>query len=545
MSENAGRNYSRALEIFLLYSPVVAAILIMLPRLLSPQFGLLDDGKSIITAQDIARGDWSFHFDTTDARFRPLYWLSFVFLYIFVGEQPVWFFLLNTLVLCLTVTALMVFLRRQGATSWQAWLAGLFFVFSGAVIENYYTLSKGEWLQVLFIAISLFTITGYSSASVQRRKVLVVIGVSLLLFLAMISKETSVVMLPVSVVWAILGWLWAKHTESNKIAWRIPYVVSSTIAVSVYFLSRFVFISSAVSPSGYTERYLFTLSQLISSGVRWAGWLVRDYAFLAIVMLLATILLVSRRGFTQIQLAVDMLVWMTAWIMVYLPWNFMTEYYMLPFAFGAAVFAGLVLGDASTWHSRLTQVLGGLALILLISTVINNVTSARIQLTIDYANARVMEELSRLPRNASVYINIQSPNEYTDQIKKQLDTRFNRSDLNVGLFNPSAGMPDSCLPDTCYIVSPSIQNQPLLTVRMGVFEPTQEGWNFTLSDFLGKHKDWVEETGYRRSLQKLIFDFPRLFCAFVDTKAFCATPTPLIDRQLFQYGWTIYKRITQ
>ena len=33
---------------FLLFSPVVVAFFVMLPRLLSPQFGLLDDGRTLI-----------------------------------------------------------------------------------------------------------------------------------------------------------------------------------------------------------------------------------------------------------------------------------------------------------------------------------------------------------------------------------------------------------------------------------------------------------------------------------------------------------------
>lgn len=179
----------------------------MLPRLLSPQFGLLDDGKSIITAQDIARGDWGFRFDTTDSRLRPLYWVSFAFLYNLAGEQPVWFFLLNTIALCLAVIALISFMIKVGANPWQAWLAGLFFAFSGAVIENFYTLSKGEWLQVLFLAISLVAITRYSPASQYRQKILLIAGAFLMLLLSMLTKETSVVVFPVSAVWAFLGWL--------------------------------------------------------------------------------------------------------------------------------------------------------------------------------------------------------------------------------------------------------------------------------------------------------------------------------------------------
>lgn len=541
MSNTAEKKRSWALEMVLLYSPVLVAILIMLPRLLSPQFGLLDDGKSIITAQDIARGDWGFRFDTTDSRLRPLYWVSFAFLYNLAGEQPVWFFLLNALALCLTVIALISIVRKLGANPWQAWLAGLFFAFSGAVIENFYTLSKGEWLQVLFIAVSLVVITRYSSASQYRQKILLIAGASLMLLLSMLTKETSVVMFLISAVWAFLGWLWVGRSATKIQSWRISYLISSIMATVVYFLLRYIFTSNAVSTSGYTERYTFTLAQLISSGIRWAGWLARDYSYLALIVLLGVILLVLRRGFAQMQIAVDMLVWMAAWIVVYLPWNFMTEYYMLPFTFGAAVLAGLVLGEETVWRSRLTRAIGALVVILFAITAINNITSARIQLAVDSVNSQMLEELSKLPRNASVFINIQSRNEYTDQIKMQLGARFHRSDLDIELFNPNTGLPDSCLPGACYIITPAVLNQPLLTVRMGVFEPTQVGWNNSLREFLSEQKDWKEEIQLGHSFAMLTVDFPRLFCTFVDTRAFCSTPAPFVDMRRFQYEWTFYK----
>jgi hypothetical protein len=76
---------------------------------------------------------------------------------------------------------------------------------------------------------------------------------------------------------------------------------------------------------------------------------------------------------------------------------------------------------------------------------------------------------------------------------------------------------------------------------MGVFEPTQEGWNGSLQKFLGEKKEWDDEIRFGRSFNMLTVDFPRLFCAFMDTRAFCSTPAPIIDMRKFQYGWTVYK----
>lgn len=537
----SGKNGSRFWKGFWLYSPVLIAVLIMLPRLFSPQFGLLDDGKSILTAQDLARGSWTFRFDTTDARVRPLYWISFAFLYNSIGARPVWFFLLNMLVLCLTISALIAFLRRQGASLWQAWLAGLFFVLSGTVIENFYTLSKGEWLQVMFIASSLFVIAGYPLSEKRSAKVLLVAGASLLLIGAMLSKETSVVMLPVSAVWAVLGYFWTRRALSKEPDWRIPYLVAAALAAGLYLFLRSIYMASAVSLSGYTERYIFVTSQILLSAVRWAGWLIRDFSFLGVLFLLVVILLIQRRKFSHLLLVIDLLIWMGAWVAVYLPWNYMAEYYMLPFSFGAAIFSGLVLGDRNVWQTMGSKLLAGFSVALFIISALTNFTTARLQLVVDAVNEQMLQTISRLPPGSKILINIQLANEYTDEIKMQLEARFQRGDLSVELFDPRHGLPDSCPSTPCFLVSPQVHNQPLMTVRMGLVEPTQADWNSSLQTFLDQDRKWKLVDNPVRSFRMLAIDIPRLLCSFVNTRVFCATPSPLIDRRIFTYGWYIYQ----
>jgi hypothetical protein len=543
MKSAANENRSRALNLVLLYSPVLIAILVMLPRLLSPQFGLLDDGKSILTAQDLARGDWGFRFDVSDSRFRPFYWLSFATVYILSGGRPFWFFLLNTFTLCLTVAALIFFMRKQGVDAWQAWLGGVFFVLAGSIFENFYTLSKGEWLQVMFISMSLAVIALYSTALAKSRKILLVAVTTLFLLSAVLSKETSVVMWPVSCVWAVVAWLWTKRRDpSNQFSgWRVPYLLSSTIAVLVYVVLRFLYTTSATTTSGYTTRYNFMLSQLMVSSVRWAGWITRDHFYLGVIILLAVVLIVLRRDFPQRQLAVDMLIWMVAWVAVYLPWHFMTEYYLLPFSIGTAVFSGLILGDRLVWQKPVTTIIAVLAILLLVVSVMNNWTTARIQLAVDDANSKMMDGLASLPPHSRVFVNIQSANEYTDQIAMQMVARFGRNDLVVDLLDPASETSNTCLPGSCYIVSPIVQNQPLLTVRMGVYEPTQVVWNESLESFINQHPGWAKAQEFKSSVGMMTIEFPRLFCRFISTRAFCATPSPLIDNRTFMYGWELYQ----
>ena len=84
--KTADRN--RGLALFLTISPIIVAVLIMLPRLLSPQFGLFDDGRSMVTAQKVTQGVWDMSVDDFEGRFRPLYWLFFALPYALFGDGP-------------------------------------------------------------------------------------------------------------------------------------------------------------------------------------------------------------------------------------------------------------------------------------------------------------------------------------------------------------------------------------------------------------------------------------------------------------------------
>ena len=60
------------LRTVLLYSPLLLCVGIMLPRLISPQFGFFDDGVVLTTAQRVWAGQWHIADDTYHGAFdRP------------------------------------------------------------------------------------------------------------------------------------------------------------------------------------------------------------------------------------------------------------------------------------------------------------------------------------------------------------------------------------------------------------------------------------------------------------------------------------------
>lgn len=124
---------------FLLFSPVVVAFFVLLPRLLSSQFGLLDDGLTLRAVTTVSH-NWTAAFTMAhgDGRFFPSYYLFFYLVHALVCLHPFLFFAANYAVLAATTAGLIGLVRLLGGTPFQAWAAGIFFVVSGAAVEGFY-----------------------------------------------------------------------------------------------------------------------------------------------------------------------------------------------------------------------------------------------------------------------------------------------------------------------------------------------------------------------------------------------------------------------
>ncbi len=540
------RNIFRASGRIALFAPVVIAVLIMLPRLLSPQFELFDDGRSLTSAEKISHGIWYTYPDSFEGRFRPIHWLWFTLSYLIGGKNPFWFYLSNTLALVVIVGGLIFLVRRLGGSRLQAFTAGFAFVVAGPVVESFYTL-KGEVIQLALMLLSLLAIQPYAEVKKDWHKIGVACLTLAVVFMAYLAKETSLVLLPISLVWYLLARFWPGYeADPSRRAARGIYLLANLISAPVFLVLRQLATSTGLNQGSYTVRYAFQLGQIAVSALRWAGWLVRDFAWVVPLLVLAILFILRRRTLANRSLLVDALVWMGAWIGVYLPWNFMAEYYMLPFALGLAVFVSALAAEIlpafreAGWKRWAAMAGSILAAVLLIGSLLNNLTNARVQLTVDAADAAMMEYLIRNTGTGStILVNIQDPNEYYYEMGSQLAEIDGRPDLNLQPFRSNAGLPGDKA--NLFIVTPYVKNQPLLTVRMGVIEDTQNHWNDNLLGFLQTDPGWRIVSSPSGDFTLTDVNYPRVFCALVKTRSFCATPAPLIDTRQFSYGWRIYQ----
>ncbi len=423
------------------YSPVLLAVLLMLPRLLKPQFGLFDDGRTLLTASKIVHGIWYTGADSLQGRFRPVHWLWFSLSYLVGGKNPFWFYIANTLAFIVLVAGLIYLVRTISGSRQQGWIAGFIFVLAGPVPESFLTL-KGEVIQLTLIGISLLAMLLYPRAKTWFWKVGGISLITIVLILAYLTKETALVLLPVSLVWYLLARFWHEYESTpEKIAVRGAYFIANLLAAAIFFVLRQAVISAQISAGTYSGQYSFQFSQIGISILRWAGWLTRDFLWVAPISILAIVLLIQRRKLSSSSMILESFIWMGAWICIYLPWTFMAEYYMLPFAFGLAIFAsGCFVEITQIIHQPgRMQWLGWAAIVLsvllLLGTLFNNLTNTRVQLATDTANASMMNFLvQNTEPDSTIYINIQDTNEYYYEIQTQMGLEGGRPDLTRKYF---------------------------------------------------------------------------------------------------------------
>jgi hypothetical protein len=232
---------------------------------------------------------------------------------------------------------------------------------------------------------------------------------------------------------------------------------------------------------------------------------------------------------------------MAAWVALYVPWRFQVEYYLLPFALGGAVLAALAVAEAlrlSAGSGRALRILSVIGLVisgfLFATTIANNASNAGIQLAVDSANEEALTYVAdRLPAGATLLINIQSPNEYVQEIGVSLANR-GRSDVKLGIFDPEEGAATGA-----YILSPIVENQPFPSVRLGVFEQQARQWEKTLQQALAGQLDRRYEA--RATVRLLGVDALRLFCPAARAIAYCQAPHTPFDTRRFADGWMIYR----
>jgi hypothetical protein len=111
------------------------------------------------------------------------------------------------------------------------------------------------------------------------------------------------------------------------------------VAAAAFGALRWYYASLGLAQGTYTRAYALHPEAIGAALFRISPRLVRDFAFLLPLLTVAVASLVAGRPASP-RPTLYAFVWMAGWLAVYVPWPATFEYYLLPFAFGAAALAG-------------------------------------------------------------------------------------------------------------------------------------------------------------------------------------------------------------
>lgn len=532
----------------LLLVPSIVVVLVMIPRLASAQFGLFDDPTSIVKSEGLWRGETTLNDDVMYGRFRPVHLAHFSLIYLAAGSNPFWFFVGNALIAAVAVAGLVYLVWVATDSSLAAISSGLAFVLGGPFVESSFTLSKPELLQVLWLVLSLVSIAVILKPASRCRLALGIGVAAVFVCLACLTKETAVVLAPISLVWAVVAWLWKRTSESERGAYgvRRAYFAAVILGVATFLVIVLSRVPSILEPAGPRADFEFNWMHLYSNSRIWADWLMRDYLYLLPLGVVALMVLFTERKLQHAHLLVDSVAWTIAWLVIYIPWRYTPEYYLLPFSIGTSVAAGALISlvvEAGKRKRRLTSLVargcGVIAGMLFILTIPNNASNAGMQLSIDRANETAMEYVAdNLPLGSTLWFNYR-PYEYYWETELLLREVLGRQDIHVDQVRYQDLASDFPGENPLYVLSPVVENQPYPSVRMGVYESDARSFEKDLVDRIGPRLKLENE--FRAQSKLLTVDALRLGCLVLRDGAYCDVPNSPLDTRRFALGWRLYR----
>jgi hypothetical protein len=533
--------------------PYILAILIMLPRIASANFGLLDDAVTFQTVDGTHQTGLDL-WDLQSGRSRPLYWLYWLVVRVIAGSHAEFYFVINTLLLLSTLWLVQRLIDRLGGKQVHFLITGFVFLLSTPTIENYYTLSKAEPLQMLLILLAFVLLARTIQSAPQLRQAIFTVVVATVILAAALVKETTAVLLPFAAILLLLGYLFRVDPSVRR--FLLLFLAASALGVAAFLAIRFLLVGVNTA-EGYASGYEFTVQRIASSVSRWGAWML--YGFSYFLVLLPVLLTRSfRRAPSVIMLIITaLLAWIGVWIVSYLPWIFVASYYLLPVALGIGFTTSVIVEyqfSAEPIRSRiLPTALLGLSGVLFLVMQLNTYTFARQQLLVDRVNWEMLTWVDEnLPENSKLLTVLPAGNEYTLEISLHLLKSFHREDLNVlSIEDLPAGDPMTTGEDA-YLLLPTLDHQVLLSPRMGIDEVTSS---------MLEERYLEMQTAKLRILHTLkgYFDIrsinpPSIFCLVLDLAKrnrissqilplesitrYCAS-TPLLETNTFEYGWSV------
>lgn len=362
-------------------------------------------------------------------RFRPVYWIYHMLVWVIGRNSFQFHHLVHMLVIGLTIYFIYRILHKLTESKTISFFGAITYLLIPINSENILRLGPQEPLVALFLSIFFYLIIE------GKRKILPI----LFLFLAIFTKETSVAILPV----VILYYLLSKTIKSSKIKTLSIYSV-----VSVCVFSLLIILITAINRSGYSTNYRLDSTLIIGNFTRY----VKEMSIGTLYILpLMSVSYLSRNLYSYIKSKkfflkkVDLfetlfLFGFISFFLVQLPWKYVIMRYLMPTMFFVIIFVfleiyqlGYVIGNfwpIKLYKKQISTLLIGIGFFMfaiwgvqLLDKQISNIS-----------HYSMFREMSKLPKNTVVFMNMvegESTVELVYETQVILDEFWERPDIKV------------------------------------------------------------------------------------------------------------------
>jgi Dolichyl-phosphate-mannose-protein mannosyltransferase len=243
------------------------SLLVVLPTLVEQHWGLLDDGVTLAVARELYKR-WHIPVSGT-GRYFPAYFTYYALQYGLFGTEISGYYAVQALVLMLTALLLYAIAHRLTQSRGIGWLTVCLFLTSSSLAENYYTLSKHEPRLLLFLLASLYFYLRADPASQlarllparrlsRLRSVLWGAASGVSLMIAYLTKETALMVLAASGLWAlVVFWLEKDGIQRPRTRAALGYLWLNLLTCMLFVLAAYVYTPTPLPwAGGYTGQHL-------------------------------------------------------------------------------------------------------------------------------------------------------------------------------------------------------------------------------------------------------------------------------------------------
>lgn len=296
---------------------------------------LVDDGEGIVFVRTLVEkifrlniyGFVSMLFET-NGRFRPVYWVYQMIVWLIGGNSYQFHHFAHMVVIGLGMLFVYLIIKELTKSKLLSFFGSLFFLLSPLNTENIFRLGPQEPLLVVFIGLIFLLL-------IQNKKFFLP---SLVLVMAIFTKETSVALFPIVVFY----YFYVRNSKIIKNKKQAKYLI-----VAAFFAAFCLILITLLRRGGYSTNYSINFGMMMGNLVEYLKELTKNMPFIfPLVPLIYIVRIVvkyfRKRRFIDSQEDLFEFIFFAGFLIflgIQLPWKYTLVRYLMPTGFFLITFS--------------------------------------------------------------------------------------------------------------------------------------------------------------------------------------------------------------